>query len=49
MGQALIDLCIITFVVTTLFATLGAFEFVLEALEKAGRRLRGLPVHDGDD
>lgn len=48
-AQAFVDLCLITFIVTALFAVLGMFEWFLVLLERAGRRLRGLPVHDGDD
>lgn len=40
LGQAFVDLCLITFIVTTLFAVLGCFEWFLELLERLGRRDR---------
>jgi hypothetical protein len=48
-GQAFLDLALITLLVTGFFAVLGSFEFILDALERVGRRARGLPVSDGDD
>jgi hypothetical protein len=49
MGAALIDLALITFIVTICVSVFGVFEFMLEGLEALGRRVRGLPVRTGDD
>lgn len=49
MVEALLDLTLITFFCSLVFVVLGACEIGLEWLERAGRRLRGLPLHDGDD
>ena len=49
LGQAFVDLCLITFIVTTCFAVLGCFEWVLELLERVGRRIRGTHEHAGHD
>lgn len=49
LAQAFVDLCLITFIVTTCFAVLGCFEWALELLERAGRRIRGLHEHGRND
>lgn len=47
--SALLDLSLIVFFVSGGLVILGLLEWILRACDGLGRRLRGLPVYDGDD